>query len=243
MCVAYWLSADECLHIEQSTFSAYINIFSALNQHGFTQPFRMWNYLPDINHGRGDDEVYKRFCTGRLRAFEHLSIPPASFPAASALGHHGHGAVIYALASPLTPIHYTNQRQVNAYEYPRQYGISSPSFARATVWSTKSASHLFISGTASIVGHETLHEGDLIKQLQVTADNIELLLASANADKRKHAGDDFCIKVFKVYVRHLHHVAKTQAWLNEHYPHVLAIITLADICRAQLLVEIEGFCE
>jgi len=245
MCVAYWLSEQDCEQIEQATYTAYLNIFSVLAEHGLTHAFRIWNYLPNINQGQGDNEVYKRFCTGRLRAFEHLAIAPTHFPAASALGHHGRGAVIYVFASALTPVHYKNQRQVNAYEYPRQYGISSPSFARATALSFSDTSHLFISGTASIVGHETVHQGDLIKQLEVTSQNIEYLLASANADhaKHNHHPGDFALNTFKVYIRHAHHVAPAKAWLHKHYPHVDTILTLADVCRAELLVEIEGFCE
>lgn len=252
ICVAHWLNKQDCAHIEQATFDAYINIFSVLEQQRYPLMFRAWNYLPNINQGQGDNEVYKRFCTGRLRAFEHLGIPSSDFPAASALGHHGQGAVIYVFASRITPVHFNNQRQVNAYEYPRQYGISSPSFARATTLSHGSARPLFISGTASIIGHQTLHADDVLAQLQVTTQNIEHLISTTKAHYRQETQDtaphkdqhvDITLSTFKVYVRHHEHLESIQRWLKKHYPHVHCIFTFADICRAELLVEIEAYCE
>ncbi len=235
MCVARWLSKDQCRDIEVATQQAYESIMSLLYEEGFPHPFRFWNYLPGINYGNGDEEVYKKFCTGRLNAFENLGIAPESFPSASALGHHTDGAVIYVFASNVTPQHFKNTMQVNAYDYPRQYGISSPSFARATALKLNQSPFLFISGTASIIGHQTVEAGDLERQLEVTLNNIEHLLEHANPDNRRLA-------TFKVYVRHQEHVARTERWLRERYPDVKAVFTIADICRKDLLVEIECFC-
>lgn len=235
ICISYWLSERECQKIEQATFDAYVSLLSVLKEHDFAFPFRFWNYLPNINSGQGDEEIYKRFCTGRLKAFETLAIEPESFPAASALGHLSKGAVFYVFASKSKPKHFKNNKQINAYDYPRQYGISSPSFARATALNLADSPYLFISGTASIVGHKTVEAGNLERQLEVTASNIEHLLTTANPDNRSLA-------TFKVYVRHLQHVQATQDWLDKHYPQVQTVITIADICRSDLLVEIECFC-
>ncbi|MEC7690534.1 MAG: dioxygenase [Pseudomonadota bacterium] len=235
ICVAHWLTKDECGDIEQHTQTAYGAILGVLNEKGFAHPFRFWNYLPAINAGDGDHEVYKKFCTGRLKAFEEAGISPQAFPAASALGHHNDGAVFYVFASRVKPRHYNNHHQVNAYEYPRQYGISSPSFARATALTLNDSHFLFISGTASITGHQTLGEGDIEKQLNVTMGNIRHLLDTANPEQCP-------LSAFKVYVRHEKDVAFIRDWLSSHYPDVETVYTLADICRKDLLVEIECFC-
>lgn len=236
ICVSHWLSKEQCFSLEDSVLDAYLTIFSVLKEHGFFHPFRFWNYLPDINTGVGDEETYKRFCTGRWRAFKKLGVEPEEFPSASALGHHSQGAVVYVFASRSQPVHLKNDRQVNAYDYPRQYGITSPSFTRATSLSLCGGSHLFISGTASIIGHKTVEVGDLERQLEVTASNIEHILSTANPHKRK-------LSTFKVYLRYASHFDQTLAWLEAHYPDVKKVITLADICRADLLVEIECFCQ
>lgn len=235
ICISYWLSKEDCKQLEESTYKAYLSLFSVLKEHGFIYPFRFWNYLPNINKGKKDEETYKRFCTGRLKAFEALEIKPECFPAASALGHMSEGAVVYLFASASKPNNFNNNKQVNAYDYPRQYGISSPSFARATALNLAGSKYLFISGTASIVGHKTVETDNLERQLEVTASNIQHLLATANPDNR-------VLSTFKVYVRHLHHIQQTKDWLNEYYPQVKAVITIADICRRDLLVEIECFC-
>lgn len=235
ICLAHWLSKDECENIEFSTQKAYESLLSVMTEQGFAYPFRFWNYLPAINEGTGDDELYKKFCTGRLKAFENAGLKPAGFPAASALGHHSDGAVVYLFASNQIPQHFKNKKQVNAYEYPRQYGISSPSFARATALTLNDINYLFISGTASITGHQTLGENDLEKQLEVTQSNIEHLLTNANPE-------NLSLSTFKVYVRHPADVAFTRSWLEERYPGVEMLFTIADICRKELLVEIECFC-
>lgn len=235
ICLAHWLSKDECDNIEHYTQKAYESVLSVMTEQGFTYPFRFWNYLPAINEGTGDDELYKKFCTGRLKAFENAGLSPANFPAASALGHHSDGAVVYLFASNQTPQHFKNTKQVNAYEYPRQYGISSPSFARATALTLSNVNYLFISGTASITGHQTLGENDLEKQLEVTQSNIEHLLTNANPE-------NLSLSTFKVYVRYPADLAFTRSWLEARYPRVEMLFTIADICRKELLVEIECFC-
>lgn len=235
ICLAHWLSKDECDNIEHYTQKAYESVLSVMTEQGFTYPFRFWNYLPAINEGTGDDELYKKFCTGRLKAFENAGLSPANFPAASALGHHSDGAVVYLFASNQPPQHFKNTKQVNAYEYPRQYGISSPSFARATALTLSNVNYLFISGTASITGHQTLGENDLEKQLEVTQSNIEHLLTNANPE-------NLSLSTFKVYVRYPADLAFTRSWLEARYPGVEMLFTIADICRKELLVEIECFC-
>ncbi len=235
ICIAYWLTKDECVQIEATTKKAYESMLTLLADQGFPHPFRFWNYLPGINVGQGDEELYKKFCTGRLQAFEKLDITPDAFPSASALGHHTDGAVFYVFASAVKPEHFKNENQVNAYDYPRQYGISSPSFARATAITLQRSPLLFISGTASIIGHKTVEAGNLERQLEVTMSNIEHLLMNANPENKT-------LSTFKVYVRHPHHVERTKDWLAHHYPDVDAVFTIADICRSDLLVEIECFC-
>lgn len=236
ICASCWLDEEDCKDIEHSVYDAYLSIFSVMEEHKMLHPFRFWNYLPDINKGDGDTEIYKRFCTGRLKAFEKLDIAPHCYPSASALGHHTKGAVIYVFASAIKPLHMKNERQVNAYDYPRQYGISSPSFTRATALKINNNPLLFISGTASIIGHKTVEVGNLERQLAVTAENIEHLLATANPDKRQ-------LTAFKVYLRYPQHRLQTETWLRERYPNVAMVSTLADICRKDLLVEIECFCQ
>lgn len=220
---------------EQVANELYDELLKFIEQSHHTQIVRFWNYLPHINHGAGDNENYKRFCTGRLRAFANNNIANEQFPAASAVGHFKEGITIYALTCSKQVSYFANPRQVDAFKYPRQYGPSSPSFARASTVAINNSKLCFISGTASILGHETVHEGNLELQLETIKENIFYLLD----ETRFHAQE---IKTLRIYLRHKKDFPACQKIVSEHYPNANAIYTHADICRSDLLVEIECFC-
>lgn len=233
MFAAIWISNEDCTDIELATETAYTDLLQCLITSGFSNPFRFWNFIPNINAGPGDREEYKKFCVGRLSAFENANVDTSAFPAASALGHHAKGAVIYALASKNIGVHYENPLQESAYRYPREYGPSSPSFARASKITIENESWVFISGTASILGHQTHCPGDISEQLRITLGNIEHLTQHIVGESRD-------LSTIRVYLRHRDHYTICRSYLTEHLPHCDITYTLADICRVNLLVEIEA---
>lgn len=233
LCVATWIAPEDCSDIEAATELAYGRVFRVIQAKGFPFPFRIWNFMPDINRGDGDREEYKKFCVGRERAFNEFHVAPREYPAASALGHHGKGAVIYLLAGRSSGVHHENPRQQPAYQYPREYGPSSPSFARATSLVLRSKPQVFISGTASILGHSTQAVDDLGQQLEITLENIRFLLSHVDqADSEWSA--------VRVYLRHPQDLARARELVLAHLPASAVNFIHADICRSQLLVEIEA---
>lgn len=230
-----WLSEAECEDLETATEKAYVELLAFIGQTEQPNLLRFWNYIPKINKGEGDAENYKLFCNGRLKAFYDSNIKNEDFPAATGIGHLTSGMTIYAISSEHEGQHHMNSRQQNAYHYPRQYGISSPSFARATSVEYPQGRCLFISGTASIIGHQTLHHGDVAAQLQITKENMIHLM-----DKAKFTQES--IQTMKVYVRHEPDIAAAKAVLDKDFPNITKIFTIADICRSDLLVEVECFC-
>jgi len=178
---------------------------------------------------------YKRFCTGRLNAFRKFRLDDLQFPAASAVGHYVEGITVFALTAAQQPEHHANPRQVDAFKYPRQYGISSPSFARATTINIDQQRLCFISGTASILGHSTVHKDDLRLQLYTTNDNILYLLKETDFKRES-------IQTLRVYLRDPADYQQCKNIVTELYPNTHMIFTHADICREDLLVEIECFC-
>ncbi len=102
-------------------------------------------------------------------------------PAACALGSPaGSPLSIYFLAARRPPKMIENPRQTSAYHYPPKFGRHRPIFSRACVWGEPGSGQLFVSGTASIVGHETIHRGDVVAQTRETMVNIGALLEEAN---------------------------------------------------------------
>jgi chorismate lyase/3-hydroxybenzoate synthase len=198
---------------------------------GFRHLLRVWNYLDAINEGPGDLERYREFCVGRAHGMAAFAAD--RFPAATAIGRQTPtGSLqIFWLASRSVGAPVENPRQVSAYRYPRVHGPVSPSFARATI---DAGGAVLISGTASIVGHVSQHPGDPLAQLDETIRNLDALTAHARMQSALER------QALKVYVREASHAEAIERRLREIYAHGEIIVLAADICRRELLLEIEG---
>jgi chorismate lyase / 3-hydroxybenzoate synthase len=195
---------------------------------------RIWNYLGAINAGEADDERYKHFCTGRIGGMGDVFAH--GFPAATAIGHHAdpERLQVYLLATDRPGTRVENPRQVSAWRYPRQYGRTPPSFARATL--LPAGDVLAISGTAAVVGHASAHAGDIEAQLAETLRNLDALLAAGGLP----AGFGRTAPL-KAYVRHPEHAPAVQAFAAKHFPEAPLVLLHGDICREELLIEIDGW--
>lgn len=128
------------------------------------------------------------------------------------------GADVRAVSSPL---------QCSA----RDYGSS---FSRAVEITAGASRRLLISGTASIApaGH-TLHVGDCAAQISQTFDVVEALLRSRDMDFSN-------VTRSVVYFRHPADAPLFDAFLQTRgMPYFPAVVARADICRDDLLFEIE----
>ncbi|WP_426687365.1 pteridine-dependent deoxygenase [Rhodanobacter ginsengiterrae] len=195
---------------------------------------RIWNYLGAINHGDGDAEHYKHFCDGRASGMGDFFAE--GFPAATAIGHldGAHRLQVYLLACDRPGRRVENPRQVSAWQYPRQYGRTPPSFARAM--SLPAGDALAISGTAAVVGHASAHQDDLDAQLAETMLNLDALLANAGMA----SGFD-SHSPLKTYVRHGADASRVRQFLETRLPGVPVLLLHGEICRSELLVEIDGW--
>lgn len=198
------------------------------------QVLRLWNYQGAINQGDGDTERYKLFCDGRAEGCGDWFAD--GYPAATAIGHHGdpHLLQVYLLASAQAGTAVENPRQVSAWRYPRQYGRTAPGFARAMRLPAQDA--LAISGTAAVVGHASAHAGDTAAQLDEILINLEALLASAGMP----AGFDTQAPL-KAYVRHPADAPRVRERLQQRLPGVPVLLLHGDVCRSELLVELDGW--
>ena len=232
--------------LHEATTQAYREICATLDAESYPHLLRVWNYLPDINRDSHGTERYRQFNTARQQVLRECGRSLAgNVPAASALGAASDSpVVVYFLAGRTAPTFLENPRQVSAYHYPQQYGRHSPVFSRATLLRHSGGVALLISGTASIVGHRSLHIGDTAAQTRETLANIEALLAEANRVARG-ARFELAALAFKVYVRRPADLPVIKAELAAALGAGTKVIYLqADICRQDLLVEIEaaGMC-
>ncbi len=228
--------------LERATDRAYRDIHATLDATGFAHLLRVWNYLPDINLETHGTERYRQFNGARQEALISCGRDVrGNVPAASALGSTGGPLSIYFLAGRSAPAFIENPRQVSAYHYPAQYGPRAPSFSRAALVRHSGAT-LFISGTSSILGHRTLHEGDPAAQTRETLANIEALLGEANRLKVGTFRLDSLL--YKVYVRNPQDLPVIRAELDSAVGARSPRIYLrADVCRSDLSMEIEAVGE
>ena len=238
-----WVSLDERRFggLLEATEAAYLGMLGLHADSPYRHVWRVWNFVTAINEGDGDDERYRQFCLGRARAFAATrgGSPVIGYPAASAVGKQDGARSVevcwFAGREPGTAIE--NPRQIAAYHYPRRYGPAAPSFSRAMVVPDNL---LLVSGTASIVGHASLHAGDTEAQLRETLVNLDVLLHRAQAAGKfasARLGPDSLVKV---YLRHARDAGLVQRQLREQLgPDVPILILAADICRSDLLIEIE----
>jgi FkbO/Hyg5 family chorismatase len=226
----------------KATFNEYCKALELEKQMGFKSLLRVWNFIPNINSSNGEGlEIYRDFCAGRADAFERFS-ESFRMPAATGIGSLGGDIAFYFIASKSDEIIYLeNPSQMPAYTYPKIYGPKSPSFARAT-YSNKDK-QILVSGTASIRGHKTLFVDDISRQCDITLHNIAILLNGSNLMRHGINGEATLkdLDHIKVYVRHREHIPLVKEKCVAVFSKKSKIKFLnVDICRSDLLVEIEA---
>jgi len=216
---------------------------------------RQWNYIGNILKIREGRQNYQIFNEVRNEYYTKYR-SARSYPAATGVGMM-HGGVILDFcalrpADETTIFPVENPHQVNAYNYDQQVlkGTSPggknlkhpPQFERALLISNRSEARLHISGTASIIGQETVGVGDIEKQSYVTIENMTLLsdierLQKTNARihpvERKYS-------LIRVYIRNSDDFPMVRKICAQSFPGVPALFVNADICRDNLLMEVEA---
>ena len=232
-------------------------------------PVRFWNFVPDIHADMGRADLgggldrYMVFNAGRFAAFCDWFGPAATFnrhvPTASAVGiaspRGGDTLVIHALATTAAGVPVENPRQVPAYSYSRRYGPLPPCFARATRLDAvpDEDARLFVGGTASIVGEDSQHERDVRRQTLETFENLARLVerareaaGSSDLSRRSPAKADplAAFTDLRVYIVRDEDAPIVRELVTVRCPSLAHVeLAQADLCRRELLVEIEGVAD
>ncbi|MDX1584245.1 MAG: hypothetical protein R3338_11665 [Thermoanaerobaculia bacterium] len=222
------------------TFELFGEILELTTETRMSHLVRVWSYFPGINDIESL-ERYRLFCIGRYEAFERAGLQlTRDLPAGSAVGSRGNDLVVTFLASRRRPRYIENPRQVSAFRYPSRYGPRSPSFARAAMLTDGRS--LFVSGTASIVGHETLHAGNVSEQVEETLRNLDAVIKESFG--HDHSLDSPELDpTLRVYIRHAADHELVRNRLETIVPAERISCFHAEICRSDLLVEIEAFVQ
>ena len=209
--------------------AVYSTAYEVAHQHGFKHLIRVWNYLNHINQHEQYIERYQTFCIARHNVLEAMQQLDQPNPAATAIGgHYGHNTFAFLFSRHAGHV-IENKRQVSAWQYPKQYAPKQPRFSRAMQYGNL----LLCSGTASVVGHETIHLNDTAAQFDECMINLQALMAESSLEMALSQG------IYRFYLRDKSQVnqvvAKIQALKIENY-----VVLEGDICRENLLIECEA---
>lgn len=197
------------------------------------QIVRQWNYIENITGNDGSRQRYQEFNDMRSSFYAQTKWDNG-YPAATGIGTSKGGVMIDAdvlINYQTLPI--DNPLQVAAYEYServlsgeRQKPKTTPKFERARKVLNSPYNWTYISGTAAIRGEQTIDE-DIEEQTYLTLDNMEQMIGKS-------------ISHIRVYVKHKALARKAESIISKRYPAVPTIYITGDICRDNLLIEIEG---
>ncbi len=249
----------EATGVYDRSLSAFENMRQMLGSAGmrFQQVIRTWLYLGDIVGPEGDTQRYKELNRARTDFFKDITFAPvkmpasvnhALYPASTGIGANSRDVVMSCIALATdrddivgTPLE--NPLQTSAFDYSVKYGPKSPKFARAMALSCGPFATIFISGTASITQSETRHVGDVEGQTRQTLDNIEALISEDNLRRHGMPGLGTSLEglaLVRVYIKRQEDYARTRAVCEDRLGELPTVYAVADVCRPELLVEIEG---
>jgi enamine deaminase RidA (YjgF/YER057c/UK114 family) len=204
-----------------------------------------WDYGAEVERSR-----YQELNRARSDFYDGVRFARQEnfYPASTGIGMNGSGMVMSCLAldtqrEDVFRLALENPLQTPAPSYPPRYSRQSPKFSRAMALVVGDYVTTWVSGTASIVNSESCHPGNIEAQTEQTIDNIELLIGPENFARHgveragARMGD---LAKIRVYLKRPEDLARCRAVCERRFGSVPALYLVADICRRELLVEIEG---
>ena len=217
-------------------------------QMNFGDIVRQWNYLEritDITHG---NQCYQDFNDVRT-LFYASSEWESGYPAATGIGTQYGGILIdfNAVSGEVDIVPLDNDWQRAAHVYSDEVLIShradtekgTPKFERGKSVSDRRQEVIYISGTAAIRGEESVTTGDVLLQTEITLENIQHLigLEEGRENLPEHSGR---LGLLRVYLKNEEDAPAVKADLDKLCPDLPIAYLYADVCREELLIEIEG---
>jgi len=222
----------------------------------FDSIVRQWNYVGeilDLSYANGRTmQNYQIFNEVRNSYYTKYR-KCLNFPAATGIGMSSAqvGIDCYAIgnSSNVQIIPISNPNQEESYQYGQDVLVGdaivhkqAPQFERAILLKSGASSRLIISGTAAIIGQKTIGIGDVVQQTKTTIDNIETLVSRTNLMNHCSNNEEYPDKYsyLRVYVKYRSDIKTVRQICTEKYGDVPMTFVQADICRDNLLVEIEA---
>lgn len=218
----------------RQTHRAFKELISALSAEGgnlVNNCVRTWIYLRDIDiyYPSMVNERRKLFLQQGLTENTHF-ISSTGIQGANAHRHDLINMDAYSILG-LDPKQVSHLNDFDKLCAAKNYHVT---FERGTRIIYADRSHFYISGTASVDNQgNSLHTGDVLKQLNRTLENIDALLWAGEASLA-----DMMYMI--VYLRDPADFECVWKELTHRLPSIPVIITQGAVCRPEWLIEIEG---
>lgn len=264
MVVAAGLNEDSgSNNILRQSVSAFEQLRNILQEEemDFSDIIRQWNYIEQITaNTHNNDSVsqhYQIFNDVRSKFYQNANFVNG-FPAATGIGMDFGGINIDFIAAKIegkkSIISLKSPVQLDAYSYSEEvlaknctmddFCRTTPKFERAKVVITPESKWILVSGTAAIVGQSSASASTAERQAEMTIQNILSLISTENLKKHRiNSGNEVKINYLRAYIKFKNDLLPVQEICKKYFPNVPVAFVIADICRPELLVEIEGQAE
>ncbi|MBA7529000.1 hypothetical protein ES705_21192 [subsurface metagenome] len=227
----------------------------------FSNIVRQWNFIENITHipdKRQNYQHYQIFNDVRSDYYNKSKFIHG-YPSATGIGTDICGVVINFIAisaaknMKIVPV--MNPGQIDAHKYSQKVLVgsevykreekSSPKFERGKLVRTDEGTKIYISGTAAIIGENTVFPTDVEKQTMATIKNIKKLVESESISKLDdiQSVEKINYSYVRSYVKHKKDIDIVKRLCEKHIRSECFQYLISDICRDNLLVEIEGLIE
>ena len=236
--------------IGQQSEHIFARVAQILDAEGVTAAdiVRQWNYIERITHMSEEGQHYQLFNDARSRFYDACSWRNG-YPAATGIGTQAGGVTVLFDAvrgSDSCSKAVDNPLQISAHAYSQQVLINNtqahkttPKFERAR-YVQGADSMVYISGTAAIRGEESCRE-NVVEQTRLTMENIDYLISEQNlVNSGVMVPEKMTYASLRAYLKHRSDLSSVVEWMDSNYPAVDVLYLWADICREELLIEIEG---
>ncbi len=246
-------SSDFAKSVRLQSDEVFAKLEATLSMYNFNVDdiVRQWNYIGSIVACRDGKQNYQEFNDARTYYYGKGGWRNG-YPAATGIGAHGEGIIVGGIAfkradqKGVYPI--DNPLQIAAHVYSKKVLIdddknaikSTPKFERAKLIETSCGACCFVSGTAAIRGEESMDASSAKLQTIKTIENIEYLVSKDNLVRFGCAPYDLKYVQLQVFVKYEKDYAEVKEVVEKFYPNMPVIYSIADVCRSELLVEIEG---
>ncbi len=232
-------------NIRQQSEEIFAQLGEILTKNNFktSDIYRQWNYIEQITAMHDGRQNYQEFNDARSRFYNSVEWTNG-YPAATGIGTVCGGVMVevYAVKGENSISHaIDNPLQISAHSYSQKVltGVTdeqqrtTPKFERARLVGDT----VYISGTAAIKGEESLTLDDAVEQ---TAETMQIIKQLVATDNLPIATEKSIYTLLRVYIKNEKDSSAVIKFMEDNYPETPKHYLAADVCRPELLIEIEG---